>query len=260
MGRFLAHEKYDYAGVLPAKTTYPQDIRNCTSCHDGSSTSRARPRPRTATTGRTKPSALACGACHDGINFATGTGVTLHDKAAGLTQSNVNGTGLAHAGGPAARRLALRALPQLERHRPRPPPGDAAEPEQRAGRRRRQREHELGLDRLGRLGRAAAGRRDHADLRRAERLAQREQAAGDGVPLAAERRAACRSIRSPPPPSTRRPDRRRCGTTSSARRARTSCSRCRRTASPRRPTSTPRSSATCARSGTAPRRGSAPAR
>ena len=52
LGPFLAHENYDYADALPAKTTYPQDIRNCTSCHDGSTTDRARPRPRTATTGR----------------------------------------------------------------------------------------------------------------------------------------------------------------------------------------------------------------
>ena len=34
LGPLLAHEKYNYAGVLPAETTYPQDIRNCTSCHD----------------------------------------------------------------------------------------------------------------------------------------------------------------------------------------------------------------------------------
>jgi OmcA/MtrC family decaheme c-type cytochrome len=45
---------------------------------------------------------LACGACHDGINFATGTGVTLKDKAAGLTSSSINGTGIAHPAGPLA--------------------------------------------------------------------------------------------------------------------------------------------------------------
>ncbi|HEY2190018.1 MAG TPA: hypothetical protein VGH48_15785, partial [Caldimonas sp.] len=46
------------------------------------------------------PSALACGACHDGINFKTATGVTLADKAAGLTSTNINGTGIAHPAGP----------------------------------------------------------------------------------------------------------------------------------------------------------------
>ena len=90
------------------------------------------------------------------------------------------------------------------------------------------------------------------DLRHPERLAQREQAAGDGVPDAAERGAQCRST-----PSTRRNRQRHAGdagTTSWVRRARTSCSRCRRTASPRRPTSTPRLPATCAASGTAGQR------
>ena len=99
-GPLLAHQKYDYAGVLPEHTTYPQDIRNCTSCHDGSSTVSRTTKTKDGDNWKTKPSTLACGACHDGINFATGTGITLKDKAAGLTQSNVNGTGLAHAGGP----------------------------------------------------------------------------------------------------------------------------------------------------------------
>ena len=68
--------------------------------------------------------------------------------------------------GPAARRLAMRALPQVERHvprgrhRPGPLPGDAAEPGQRPGCRRWQLQHELCVDRFGRLGRPApAGRR-----------------------------------------------------------------------------------------------------
>ena len=100
MGPFLAHENYDYAGALPAKTTYPQDIRNCTSCHDGSSTVSRTTKTKDGDNWKTKPSALACGGCHDGINFATATGITLKDKAAGLTQSNINGTGLAHPAGP----------------------------------------------------------------------------------------------------------------------------------------------------------------
>ena len=91
--------------MLPEHTTYPQDIRNCTSCHDGSSTSARTTKTKDGDNWKNKPSTLACGACHDGINFTTGAGITLKDKAAGLTQSNINGTGLAHAGGPAARRL-----------------------------------------------------------------------------------------------------------------------------------------------------------
>jgi OmcA/MtrC family decaheme c-type cytochrome len=99
-GKLLAHEKYDYADVLPAETTYPQDIRNCTSCHDGSSAASRTTKTKDGDNWKAKPSTLACGACHDGINFTTGAGITLKDKSAGLTQSNVNGTGLAHAGGP----------------------------------------------------------------------------------------------------------------------------------------------------------------
>lgn len=46
--------------------TYPQDMRNCTTCHD-------------ATAGGgdswyTKPSRAACGACHTTVNFTTGVG------------------------------------------------------------------------------------------------------------------------------------------------------------------------------------------
>jgi OmcA/MtrC family decaheme c-type cytochrome len=100
MGPFLVHQNYDYADALPAKTTYPQDIRNCTSCHDGSSTPSRTTKTKDGDNWKTKPSALACGACHDGVNFATGAGLTLRDKAAGLTQSNINGTGLAHPAGP----------------------------------------------------------------------------------------------------------------------------------------------------------------
>jgi len=99
LGPLLVHQKYNFAGVLLNETTYPQDIRNCTSCHDGSSTVSRTTKTKDGDNWKTKPSALACGACHDGINFATGTGVTLKDNAAGLTQSNIGG-GLAHPAGP----------------------------------------------------------------------------------------------------------------------------------------------------------------
>lgn len=94
-GKLLAKKNYNYAGVLPAEVGYPQDIRNCTKCHDGSDTSTA----KTAQGDNWKgvPNRLACGSCHDGINFATGQGVTLADAAKGLT-STVN----AHPAGPQA--------------------------------------------------------------------------------------------------------------------------------------------------------------
>jgi OmcA/MtrC family decaheme c-type cytochrome len=84
-GPLLAKKEYDYAGVKYNETLFPQDIRNCTKCHDGSATSTA----KTAQGDNWKnvPNRLACGGCHDGINFATGKGVTLADAAKGLTSS-----------------------------------------------------------------------------------------------------------------------------------------------------------------------------
>jgi OmcA/MtrC family decaheme c-type cytochrome len=100
MGPLLVNQNYDYAGVLPNATTFPQDIRNCTSCHDASSTSTLTTKTRNGDAWKTNPSTLACGACHDGINFKTGTGVTVRDAQAGLTVTNINGSGLAHPAGP----------------------------------------------------------------------------------------------------------------------------------------------------------------
>jgi len=43
---------------------FPQDVRNCTTCHAASATQ--------ADNYKTKPSAAVCGSCHDDVNFATG--------------------------------------------------------------------------------------------------------------------------------------------------------------------------------------------
>lgn len=42
---------------------FPQDIRNCTTCHQGATQ---------ADNWKTKPTAAVCGSCHDDVNFATG--------------------------------------------------------------------------------------------------------------------------------------------------------------------------------------------
>jgi OmcA/MtrC family decaheme c-type cytochrome len=47
-----------------SKVTFPQDVRNCTTCHAAGATQ--------ANAWRTNPSAAACGSCHDDVNFATG--------------------------------------------------------------------------------------------------------------------------------------------------------------------------------------------
>lgn len=85
MGKMLAKKNYNYAGVIFNEVGYPQDIRNCTKCHDGSDTSTAK--TAQGNNWKTAPNRVACGSCHDGINFETGKGVTLADAIKGLTVS-----------------------------------------------------------------------------------------------------------------------------------------------------------------------------
>ena len=49
----------DFSAVV-----FPQDIRNCTTCHAAAATQN--------TAWKTNPSAAVCGSCHDDVNFATG--------------------------------------------------------------------------------------------------------------------------------------------------------------------------------------------
>jgi OmcA/MtrC family decaheme c-type cytochrome len=55
---------HDYSHV-----TYPQDVRNCKNCHEGTVAANA---PAQADVYYTKPSREACGSCHDDINWTTG--------------------------------------------------------------------------------------------------------------------------------------------------------------------------------------------
>ena len=230
-------KNYDYAGVKVQRDNYPQDIRNCTKCHDGSSTATRQDRA-----GRqlvNKPNALACGACHDGINFATGKGVTLADAAKGLTATTVY---------PGARRTRQARWPTTRPARcatSRPPStwrtsGDAAEqPDADAliapgGQRTANTNSAWIASNQNRL--PAGAIKVTYDIKSVSRNASEE--AGHGVPDVAERHA----VR--PKRTFARRDRqdgegrRRSGTTSWARRACTSCMRFRRTASLRRRTST----------------------
>ncbi len=50
-------------------TTFPQDIRNCKTCHEGSDPAN---KGAQADAWYTRPSRAACGSCHDDVNFATG--------------------------------------------------------------------------------------------------------------------------------------------------------------------------------------------
>jgi OmcA/MtrC family decaheme c-type cytochrome len=55
---------HDYSTVV-----FPQDIRNCTKCHDG-----ADPATPQGDNWKIQPSREACGSCHDNVNFVTGAG------------------------------------------------------------------------------------------------------------------------------------------------------------------------------------------
>jgi OmcA/MtrC family decaheme c-type cytochrome len=83
-GELLVKEGYNYAGVLLNHTRFPQDIRNCSKCHDSTAPKVA---PQAANF-KNVPSRLACGSCHDGINWATGQGVTN----AAADQAKIEGT------------------------------------------------------------------------------------------------------------------------------------------------------------------------
>jgi OmcA/MtrC family decaheme c-type cytochrome len=99
MGEFLAKKDYDYGDVRYNEVGFPQDLRNCTKCHDGSATSTA-PTAQ-GDNWKNAPSRRACGACHDGINYATGQGVTIGDALKGAittTSFPVGVGGFAHGG------------------------------------------------------------------------------------------------------------------------------------------------------------------
>lgn len=99
MGEGLVKQGYNFnndaAGLFNEKK-FPQSPANCTKCHDGSAkkSDGSVNAKKTADGDNWKnvPSRLACGACHDGIDFANGTGITLANKAADLAAGSPIGT------------------------------------------------------------------------------------------------------------------------------------------------------------------------
>jgi OmcA/MtrC family decaheme c-type cytochrome len=81
MGKELTKTGYNYGGILFNEVTYPQPITNCTKCHNGSANA-ANKTPQ-GDNYKNVPSILACGACHDGIDFATGKGTRLNGDTMG---------------------------------------------------------------------------------------------------------------------------------------------------------------------------------
>ena len=105
MGEALTRANYVVGGVALNDTKYPQLITNCAKCHSGDATKpdgtanvvtkldgtvvqMATPQ---GNNWNTKPNRLACGACHDGINFNTGLGTTLSGATSGHGAGGVGG-------------------------------------------------------------------------------------------------------------------------------------------------------------------------
>lgn len=79
--------KHDYSTVV-----FPQDIRNCTKCHDGSDSDT--PQGDAWET----PSIAACGSCHDDVDFSDGTnhpGGAVTEDFRCVACHKIDGTGLA---------------------------------------------------------------------------------------------------------------------------------------------------------------------
>ena len=77
-GNWLVKDNYNYANVVFNNKGFSKlggGQRMCTTCHDSSIAS-------TASNYKEKPSRVSCGACHDGITWATGGGSTLADNQA----------------------------------------------------------------------------------------------------------------------------------------------------------------------------------
>jgi OmcA/MtrC family decaheme c-type cytochrome len=82
---FQGDNEHDFSNIV-----FPQDMRNCTKCHDGSD-------PATPQGDAWQiPSVLACGSCHDDVNFSNGanhdggaqtdgTCLTCHDGTIAMT-------------------------------------------------------------------------------------------------------------------------------------------------------------------------------
>jgi OmcA/MtrC family decaheme c-type cytochrome len=77
-GTALVKDNYHYAGLAFNNKGFSKlggGQRMCSTCHDGTAATNA-------DNFKNLPSRQACGACHDGINWETGGGSTLGDKAA----------------------------------------------------------------------------------------------------------------------------------------------------------------------------------
>jgi len=100
MGDELVKQGYNFnahGGAMQFNNNgLPQNPANCSKCHNGSAPTSPLQAVQTkdGDNWKTVPNRLACGACHDGINFATGQGTTL----AGATTGHGGGVAGAQSG------------------------------------------------------------------------------------------------------------------------------------------------------------------
>ncbi len=75
MGSELTLSPYNYLGMNFKEVEWIQDPRNCTKCHNGNAQTDVNQAIQTkdGNNWNTKPSRLACGACHDNVDFAANT-------------------------------------------------------------------------------------------------------------------------------------------------------------------------------------------
>ena len=96
------------------EVVFPQDIRNCSNCHDSSDTDTPE-----AANWYTVPTIEGCGSCHDDMNFATGKNHAENDLGLGIVADNSQCVGC-HASSPDSRlevRQAHRMILQEEAER-----------------------------------------------------------------------------------------------------------------------------------------------
>ena len=73
MGDRLTKTAYNFDGVKFNEAVYTQDVTNCRKCHSADTPAELAATPQ-GNNWKDKPSRLACGSCHDGINWTTGAG------------------------------------------------------------------------------------------------------------------------------------------------------------------------------------------
>ena len=96
----IAGTPYKVNGVDFSKAAFPQDVRNCTKCHDG--TVGASNATTQGDNWKMQPSMEACGACHDDVYFgATADAAKPYQTIAhpGGQQADNSGCALCHAAG-----------------------------------------------------------------------------------------------------------------------------------------------------------------